>query len=261
MAAPRILLHPQVDRALIRVADGWQFGVDFARWAVRPPYHLDEVLRQCQEVGLKTLPLILLTGFITGVVFTQQSRPSLQAFGATSWLPSLIIIALIRSLAPLVTALICAGKVGSSIGAELGSMRVTEQIEAMEVSAIHPFKYLVVTRTLAVMLMTPILTMYFGLSGAIGSFLNVRANEGTSLTAFVQTGFASIDAGDIGAAVVRALTFGLLIGLISSAAGFYAERGTAGVGKAANQAVVRSMLAVFLGEVFIVQILATLRSM
>jgi phospholipid/cholesterol/gamma-HCH transport system permease protein len=261
MPETRTLFHPNIDRALIRVADGWSFAVDFAYWAIRPPYHAAEVLRQCQEVGLKTLPLITLTGFITGVVFTQQSRPSLEAFGATSWLPSLIVIAMVRSLAPLVTALICAGKVGSSIGAELGSMRVTEQIEAMEVSAVNPFKYLVVTRTLAITFMTPVLTMYFGFTGTVGSYLNVRSNEGTTLVGFVQTGFASIDTTDIGAAIVRALTFGLLVGLISSAAGFYADRGTAGVGKAANQAVVRSMLAVFLGEIFIVQILATMRSM
>ena len=116
------------------------------------------------EIGIRSLPLVSLTGFVIGVVFTKQSRPSLEAFGATSWLPSLITIANVRALAPLVTALICSGRVGSHIGAELGSMRVTEQIDAMEVSAINPFKYLVFTRTLATTCMVPALTMYSGSS-------------------------------------------------------------------------------------------------
>src|SRR5687768_7224863 len=140
------LIAPGVDSFLIGIHDAALFVARFFAGAARPPYHLREIVSQCYEVGYKSLPLITMTGFITGIVFTMQSRPSLAAFGATSWLPSLITIAIVRSLAPLVTALICAGKVGSSIGAELGSMKVTEQIEAMEVSATDPFKYLVVTR-------------------------------------------------------------------------------------------------------------------
>jgi len=253
------ILHPAVDRPLERVGLGARFAGRFVAQLPALGMHLRELGRQCFAVGVRTLPLITLTGFITGMVFTQQSRPSLAAFGAVSWLPSLILVALIRSLAPLVTALVAAGKIGSSIGAELGSMRVTEQIEAMEVSAIDPFKFLVVTRTAAITLMMPVLTCYFGLLGAIGSFVNVHANEGTTPTGFLYTGFETIDALDIGSAFFRALVFGLMIGLISCYAGFHAGRGTVGVGRAANAAVVRSMLAVFLSEVFIVQIIALLK--
>src|SRR3546814_16799787 len=114
----------------------------FFREVFRPPYEFKEIIRQCYEIGWKSLPLISLTGFITGIVFTNQSRPSLADFGATSWLPALISIAIIRALAPLVTALIAAGKVGSNIGAEMGSMKVTEPIAAMEVSGPHPCKFL-----------------------------------------------------------------------------------------------------------------------
>ncbi len=113
------------------------FVMKFFKEVLLPPYEGKEVLSQCYQVGYRSLALISLTGFITGVVFTKQSRPSLAEFGATSWLPSLVGIALLRTLAPLLTALISAGKVGSSIGAELGSMRVTEQIDAMEVSATY----------------------------------------------------------------------------------------------------------------------------
>src|SRR3569623_1366882 len=125
-----------------------------------PPYEWKEIIRQCYDVGYRSLVLISLTGFKTGVVFTKQSRPSLASFGATSWLPSLIGIAVIRALAPLVTALVAAGKVGSNIGAELGSMKVTEQIDAMEVSGTNPFKILVVSRVLATTFMIPILVIY-----------------------------------------------------------------------------------------------------
>src|SRR3954465_13088595 len=147
----------------------YKFILRFFKEAFLPPYELQEIVRQCFEVGYKSLPLISLTGFITGLIFTKQSRPSLTSFGATSWLPSLISIAIVRALAPLITALIAAGKVGSNIGAELGSMKVTEQIDAMEVSAINPFKYLVVTRVMATTMMLPILMFYTAFVALMGS--------------------------------------------------------------------------------------------
>src|SRR6202012_842193 len=154
----------------------------FFKQVFLPPFHFREIINQCYEVGLKSLPLISLTGFITGMVFTKQSRPSLETFGATSWLPSLISIAIVRALGSLITALICAGKIGSSIGAELGSMKVTEQIDAMEVSAINPYKYLVVSRVLATTITIPVLMAYTGFIALLGGYLNVAANEGTSYT-------------------------------------------------------------------------------
>src|SRR5262245_4859516 len=119
------LITPSVDLFFARVSDGAAFVAHFFGQVVRPPLHAREVLHQCYEVGVKSLPLITLTGLVTGIVFTKQSRPSLETFGATSWLPSMVTIGIVRSLAPLITSLICAGRVGSSIGAELGSMRVT----------------------------------------------------------------------------------------------------------------------------------------
>src|SRR5258708_32927598 len=136
-----------------------QFILQFFKEVFTPPFEFQEVIKQSYRIGYKSLPLITLTGFVTGIVFTNHSRPELADFGATSWLPSLIGVAVIKALAPLITALICAGKVGSQIGAELGSMKVTEQIDAMEVSAVNPFRFLVVTRVLATTFMVPLLTI------------------------------------------------------------------------------------------------------
>jgi phospholipid/cholesterol/gamma-HCH transport system permease protein len=188
------------------------------------------------------------------MVFTKQSRPSLEVFGATSWLPSLISIAVVRALGSLVTALICAGKIGSSIGAELGSMRVSEQIDAMEVSAVNPFKYLVVTRVLATGLTVPVLALYCSTVGLLGAWVNVNAHESTSFVAFFKAGFESITFLDVFTSLAKSIVFGFTIGLIGCYKGYNATKGTVGVGRAANQAVVLSMFIVFIEEVVIVQV-------
>jgi len=219
-----------------------------------PPYHFREILNQAYEIGVKSLALITLTGFIVGIVFTKQSRPSLENFGAASWLPSLIGIAIIRALGSLVTALICAGKIGSSIGAELGSMKVTEQIEAMEVSAINPFKYLVVTRVIATTTTVPLLALYCSFVGILGSYFNVHAEEATSAWMYYKNAFADISFIDIFSSVAKATAYGFTIGLVGCYKGFNATQGTRGVGKAANQAVVLSMFLIFVEEIVIVQV-------
>ena len=142
----KYLITKKVDAFFFNLYISFQFVFRFFREVFRAPFELKEIVRQCYEVGYKSLPLITLTGFVTGLVFTKQSRPSLSEFGASSWLPSLVAIAIIRALAPLVTALIAAGKVGSNIGAELGSMKVSEQIDAMEVSAVNPGIFIVFIR-------------------------------------------------------------------------------------------------------------------
>jgi phospholipid/cholesterol/gamma-HCH transport system permease protein len=253
------VVGPVVDDFAQGVHDAARFFLRFWRELARPPFHLREILRQCYEVGYRSLALLTLTGFVVGIVFTKQSRPSLETFGATSWLPSLITIALIRSLAPLVSALICAGKVGSNIGAELGSMKVTEQIEAMEVSAINPFKYLVVTRTIATTLMLPALTLYCGFVGLVGSYLNVRGHEDTTVMGFLKTGFATIGFVDLLSSVGKSFVFGFTLGLVSCYKGFNAHSGTIGVGRAANTAVVVSIILIFLEEILLVQLINMFR--
>lgn len=250
----KYLFSKGIDQYFRGVHSAYSFTALFFKEAFRRPFHLREVINQSFEVGLKSLPLITLTGFIVGVVFTKQSRPSLEDFGATSWLPSLIGIAIVRALGPLVTALICAGKVGSSIGAELGSMKVTEQIDAMEVSAINPFKYLVVTRVLATTITIPILSLFCSFVGLYGSYLNVHSEEASSLISFYQSAFSTISFLDIFTSVTKALVYGFTIGIVGAYKGFNATQGTRGVGKAANQAVVLSMFLIFIEELIIVQV-------
>jgi len=230
------------------------FILRFFRQAFVPPFELKEIMRQCFETGVRSFTLITFTGFITGLIFTKQSRPSLLSFGAQSWLPSLVSIAIMRALAPLITALIAAGKVGSSIGAELGSMRVTEQIDAMEVSGTKPFKYLVCTRVIATTISIPILATYTGFIALLGGYLNVAVNEGTSYTTFMQQVFEPLTFVDFVSSLAKAIVFGFTIGIVGCYQGYYSTKGTEGVGKAANGAVVTAMFLVFVEEILIVQI-------
>ncbi|MEO7445105.1 MAG: ABC transporter permease [Ferruginibacter sp.] len=247
-------LSPKLDDFFLGIYNAFMFTGRFFKEVFVPPYQMKEVMRQCYNIGVMSLPLISLTGFITGLVFTKQSRPSLADFGATSWLPSLVSIAILRALAPLVTALISAGKVGSNIGAELGSMKVTEQIDAMEVSAINPYKYLVVTRVLATTFMLPLLMFYTAFVAMMGSYLDIHLNEQTSFISFFQNAFSTISFLDIFTSVAKATVFGFTIGIVSSYKGFNAKQGTMGVGIAANSSVVVSMFLIFIEEITIVQI-------
>jgi phospholipid/cholesterol/gamma-HCH transport system permease protein len=249
-----------MDQFFTEVSGIFKFAVRFFKEGFVPPYEFKELIRQCYNVGYKSLALISLTGFITGLVFTKQSRPSLSEFGATSWLPSLVAIAVIRALAPLITALICSGKVGSNIGAELGSMKVTEQIDAMEVSPADPFRFLVVTRVLATTLMMPILMMYTAFVALMGSYLDVHLNEQTSYAAFLQNAFGRITFLDFNASLIKAIVYGFTIGIVSCYKGYYTTKGTEGVGRAANSSVVLSMFLVFIEEILIVQITNWVRS-
>ncbi|MBB6004391.1 ABC transporter permease [Arcicella rosea] len=255
----KYVISKKVDAFFTDIYNVYMFILRFFKEAFSPPFEFKEIINQCYLVGYKSLALISLTGFITGIVFTKQSRPSLSNFGATSWLPSLISIAIVKALAPLVTALIAAGKVGSNMGAELGSMKVTEQIDAMEVSATNPFKYLVVTRITAVTLMIPILVLYTGFVGMMGSYLNIHQTELTSFTAFFKSAFASITFLDIYASIFKAFCYGFTIGVAGCFQGYYAQNGTQGVGRAANSTVVLSMFLIFVEEMIIVQFVNAIR--
>ena len=259
LPSKKYFISKKTDEFFQDIYNVYRFVGRFFKEAFTPPYEGKEILKQCYEVGVRSLALISLTGFIIGIVFTKQSRPSLATFGASSWLPSLISIAIIRALAPLVTALIAAGKVGSNIGAELGSMKVTEQIDAMEVSATNPFKFLVVSRVVATTLMLPVLMLYSGFVGMMGSFINVYANEKTSFTAFFQSAFSTISFLDINSSILKSLLFGFTIGIAGCYQGYYAQNGTQGVGKAANSAVVISMFLVFMEEMVVVQFVNAIR--
>jgi phospholipid/cholesterol/gamma-HCH transport system permease protein len=231
-----------------------KFVVRFFKELLIPPYELKEFIRQCYIIGYKSLPLVAITGFIMGLVLTLQSRPTLVQFGAESWLPGMVALSLIREIAPVITALICAGKIASGIGAELGSMKVTEQIDAMEVSAINPFKYLVVTRILATTLMVPLLVLFADAVGIFGGFVGFNIHSDINLVRYFSQVLDSLDFIDLFPATIKTFFFGFFIGMIGCYKGYNAANGTESVGKAANAAVVVSSLSIFIIDMLAVQI-------
>jgi phospholipid/cholesterol/gamma-HCH transport system permease protein len=230
------------------------FASKFFREVFKPPYEFKEFIKQCYVIGYKSLPLVAITGFIMGLVLTLQSRPTLAKFGAESWLPGMVALSLIREIAPVITALICAGKISSGIGAELGSMKVTEQIDAMEVAAINPFKYLVVTRILATTLMIPLLVIFADGIGILGGFIGVNMHGDITLVRYISKVFESLSFLDIVPATIKTFFFGFFIGMIGCYKGFTAENGTESVGKAANSAVVTASLTIFIIDMLAVQL-------
>lgn len=231
-----------------------QFAFRFVKEALRPPYEFKEFISQCYSIGYKSLPLVAITGFIMGLVLTLQSRPTLAEFGAETWLPGMVALSLIKEIAPVITALICAGKISSGIGAELGSMKVTEQIDAMEVSAINPFKFLVVTRILACTLMVPILVVFADGIGIIGGFVGINIHSDVNILRYSNQVLESLDFIDIFPATIKTFFFGFFIGLIGCYKGYTTANGTESVGKAANSAVVVASLTIFIIDMLAVQI-------
>ncbi len=222
--------------------------------AIRPRYEFRELIRQCYIIGYNSFPLVGLTGFIMGLVLTMQLRPSLVVYGVESQLPIMVGIAIVREIGPVITALIFAGKIASSMGAELGSMKVTEQIDAMEVSGTNPFKYLVVTRVAASTLMLPILVILGDAISLFGSFIGINIRSNTSFSLFFRQVINNFSFGDILPAYLKTYLFGFAVGIIGSYKGYNSRKGTEGVGKAANSAVVISSIVIFVIDLIIVQI-------
>lgn len=244
---------------LTRLAHVYKFILRFFKNAFAPPLEIKEILNQCFLVGNKSLFLIAFTSFLAGIVFTKQSRPSLASFGAESWLPSMVSQAVVRSLGPLITGLICAGKLGSNIGAELASMKVTEQIDAMEVSGTRPFSYLVVSRVVATTLMLPILVIFADIVALLGSFVMTNAINNTGFVLYFNEVAAVVSLMDISSSLIKSAFFGFSIGIVSCYAGYNSDKGTTGVGRSANTAVVVSMIFIFVVDLMGLQILNLFR--
>ena len=239
---------------LTNVADVFLFITRIIKETFSRNFEFKEFLRQCFQIGYKSLPLISVTGIIMGLVLTIQSRPVLINFGAVDALPGMIAVSLIREMGPVITALICAGKIGSGMGAELGSMKVTEQIDAMEVSSTNPIRFLVVTRVLAATLMIPLLILYADALGIIGSWAGANIKGDVTFVLFFEQAFSHIDFIDFLPAVIKSFFFGAVIGLVGCYKGYNAGRGTESVGVAANSAVVLASLLVIVVDLIAVQI-------
>ena len=230
------------------------FTTNFFKQLFIPPYEFNELVKQCYIIGCKSLPLVGITGFIMGLVLTIQSRPTLAQFGAESWLPAMVAVSILREIGPVITALICAGKVGSGIGAELASMKVTEQIDAMEVSGINPFKYIVVTRIVATTLMIPLLVIFSDVIALAGSWLAVNIKGDVTFNLFFALVFDKLTFIDIFPSLIKTFFFGFAIGLIGCYKGYNSSKGTEGVGASANSSVVFASLFVFIIDMIAVQI-------
>ncbi len=236
----------KIKNFFVEIGELTYFSNRFFKELFSKPFEFKELLRQCYNMGNKSLVLVIITGFIIGLVLTLQTRPTLEQFGAESWMPSMVSISIIREIGPIITALICAGRIGSGIGAELGSMRVTEQIDAMEVSGTNPFKYLVVTRILATTLMLPVLVFFGDAFALYGSYLIENLKGDVSFLLYFNKVFNALEFSDLIPATIKTFFFGYAIGLIGCFKGYYCEKGTVGVGVAANSAVVFTSMLLFI---------------
>ncbi|MBK6931631.1 MAG: ABC transporter permease [Saprospirales bacterium] len=247
-------LFPRNRAFLAEIGNLARFTARFFREAFRPRYEISELIRQCFIIGYKSLSLVGLTAFIMGLVLTMQLRPSMVHYGVEAKIPAMVCIAIIREIGPVITALIFAGKIGSSIGAELGSMRVTEQIDAMEVSGTNPFKYLVVTRTLAATLMLPVLVVLADAISLYGSYLGVNIYSVLSLRLFIAQVIENLAYYDAIPAFVKTFFFGFAVGIVGCFKGYYSTKGTEGVGRSANSAVVMASVVIFILDLLAVQV-------
>lgn len=239
---------------LLVIADVFLFLSSIIRETFSREFEFKEFLWQCYQIGYKTLALISITGAIMGLVLSIQSRPVLVDFGAVSMLPGMVAVSLIREMGPVITALICAGKIGSGMGAELGSMKVTEQIDAMEVSSINPIRYLLVTRIWASVFMIPLLILYADALGIMGSWAGANIKGEVNLVLFLSQAFSHVHFSDLFPAIIKSFFFGAVIGLVGCYKGYNAGRGTESVGIAANSAVVLASLFVIIVDMIAVQI-------
>jgi phospholipid/cholesterol/gamma-HCH transport system permease protein len=223
--------------------------------AVRPPYEPREILRHVFQFGYRSAPLILTAGFAIGIVLSMHTRASLERFGAEMMIPAGLAIALIRETGPLTAGLLIAGRVGAGIGAEIGAMKVSEQIDALEANAVDAFKYLAVTRILALMIAMPLLTIMMDLSGIFGGYVAEALVSGLSLPLYFERAFSYITFADLIPATLKTVVFGFLIAVVSSYLGFTTSRGTEGVGEASTRSVVMSSMLIILSNVILVRII------
>lgn len=230
------------------------FTVDIIKQFFEAPFEHRELIKQGYLLGNKTLPLISITGFIMGLVLTLQSRPVLVDFGAQTLLPGMISVSVIREIGPVITALLCAGKLSSGIAAELGAMKVTEQLDAMEISGTKPLNFVVATRVLATTLLVPVLVFYADAIAMFGSFVAVRMHDDISMALFFSLAFDALSFSDIIPATIKTFFFGFFIGLVGTYKGYTTSRGTESVGLSANSAVVTASLAIFIIDLLVVQV-------
>lgn len=229
------------------------FAVRIILAVLRAPREGAEVARQIYEVGWRSLPLITAAGFAVGAVMSMHTRASLERFGAEALIPAGLALALFKETGPLVTGLLFAGRVGAGIGAELGAMRVSEQIDALETLAVDSFKYLVVTRVGACVLVLPVLTTLMNFTGILGGYVAETAISGMSFALYWDRAWSLINFADYVPATLKTCVFGFIIGTVASYLGYNTTGGTEGVGQASTRSVVIASILIILSNVVIVK--------
>lgn len=242
-------------RLLAAAGDLAVFAGRALRDTFRPPFEVEETLRQLFELGWRSAPLIGAAGFAVGVVLSMHTRASLERFGAESLIPAGLAIALVRETGPLTTGLLLSGRIGAGIGAELGAMKVTEQVDALEASAVDSFKYLVVTRVIACVIAVPLLTVLMDFTGIFGGFVAETAITGMSLRMYFRSAFSAIEFADYVPATLKTAVFGFIIATMASYLGLNTSRGTEGVGQASTRAVVYSSILLIATNVVLVRLI------
>ncbi len=241
--------------SLASVGEVSAFALKALREVVVPPFEIRETVRQLYELGVRSAPLVAVSGLAVGVVLSMHTRASLERFGAEAMIPAGLAIALVRETGPLTTGLLLSGRIGAGIGAELGAMRVTEQIDALEASAVDAFRYLVVTRVIACVIAVPILTTIMNFCGMLGGFLAEATATGMSLGLYFNRAFSLVDMTDYIPSTLKTMVFGFIIATISSYLGFTTESGTEGVGRASTRAVVLSSILIIVSNVVLVRLI------
>ena len=251
---PRVDPHTSLwAAALVRTGELSVFAWRFVKQAWRRPREWSEVLRQMDEAGAKSVILVVITGLSIGAVLSMQSRGTLARFGAESVLPAMLALSIVKEIGPVLTSLVLAGRLGAGMAAELGSMRVTEQIDAMEVAALKPFHYLVVTRVLACVVMFPVLTILCDAVALTGGFVESALATGVDYRLFADSVISSLRISDIVVSTGKTSIFGFIAGIVSCHLGYTVRGGTSEVGKAAMKAVVLSSLLILVANVLIVR--------
>ena len=242
-------------RLLVLVGDAAQFATRVMLEAVRPPYELRETLRQLFELGCRSVPLIAASGFAVGIVLSMHTRASLARFGAEALIPAGLDIALVRETGPLTAGLLLSGRIGAGIGAELGAMKVTEQIDALEATAVDSFRFLVVTRVVACVIALPLLTSLMNFMGMLGGYAAETAITGMPFQTYFRQAFSSIQFSDLIPATLKTMVFGFIIATVASYLGINTTRGTEGVGQASTRSVVLASILLIVANVLLVRII------
>ncbi|MGA2775677.1 MAG: ABC transporter permease [Candidatus Omnitrophota bacterium] len=225
---------------------GWQTLYS----SLLPPYRKDRVIEQIKKAGFDSLPIVTLVALFIGFIFALQTAYFMQRIGSEIYIASLVALSLVRELGPVITALVVAGRVGAAITAELGSMQVTEQIDALETLATNPVKYLVVPRFLALIVVLPLLTIYADTVGIFGSYLICTLKLGISSSLYLKVTSEALLYKDLFTGLFKTVFFGMIIALVSCYEGFNVEGGAEGVGRATTKSVVASFIIVIAADCF-----------